>query len=146
MRLQKLWATGDKPYPEWMVSTQGRQPNEWPSVFMPWAQVLAAFQKRAMPKKCPGLPIADEAVLNKWIPKPYRAMQAKTLEGLEPDFQELCKYTYEADSVTMMPVRQHFNLVNTSGQIRGGVMLEFKGGATGLVITNPQFKQIGVPD
>ena len=72
-------------------------------------------------------------------------MQAETLRGLDTQFDELCKYTYEADSVTMMPVRQHFNLVNKAGQIRGGVMLEFKGGAR-PVLTNPQFKQIGVPE
>jgi hypothetical protein len=145
MRLHKVWSATESRYPDHMVSTQGRPPNQWPDRFRPWAKVLSAYQHSAMPNECSGLPLAKPTQLKAIVPAPYLAAHSQTLKNLSPLVRELCQQAYSADSATLMPVRQHFNLVNTDGQIRGGVLMEFKAGANGLVLTNPQFKQIESP-
>lgn len=146
MRLERVWISSDGEYPSWMVSIQGRPPNEWPDHFRPWAKLLAAFQKSATPQSCPGLSLANSETLTNWVPEPYRSTQMATLNTLKSLRQELCKMAYASDASSLLPVRQHFNLVNGAGQIRGGVVLDFTAGAKGLAITNPQFKKIGVPN
>ena len=141
MRLERKWSlttSENSPPPK----AFGRAPNEWTGLFEPWAMLVAAFQKSAVPQSCPQLPIASVQTLQS-VPMPYREAQRKTLEALSPLRDELCDAAYKADTVTLMPVRQHFNLLDPNGTIKAGISIGFTEHPTGIAIVDPQFKQIG---
>lgn len=141
MRLERKWSLATSPQNS-APSMPGKPPNEWPGMFKPWAMLVAAFQKSATLQSCPQLPIATVDTLQS-VPMPYRDAQRKTLDTLAPLRDELCEAAYKADSVTMMPVRQHFNLLGPNGTIKAGISIDFAEHPNGIAIVNPQFKQIG---
>ena len=142
LKIEETWTTNSGPYPQWMVATQGQRPQRWQGLFHGWAGELTRIQEAAKSHGCEKSPTAETTHVQKFIPGPYQNAHIESLQSLPGLLKRLCAAAKQADSASFFPMRQHFNLLNSKGTIVGGVMVDFRSGPEGLILTGPTFKRI----